>query len=453
MYIWLFLDLVEYKQGARAMSNEIWIQIVFALTSYVQLLLQLAITLHISGTMYGIRRLLFSAVLITAVFWGISTLFSPSSLLLISIWMLILILIYRFVFKETAFKSVLMGAGQMMVVTQLENIIHLVPAFIGGDLQSNFYSYSNQIIGSAAFTCILALIYFVVRRIKFNFAFINRKREKQILWVVYVLFLLLFTWPNVIGLEQNRRTLSNGVEIYNLMLFILFFLYNLIYIRSLLKMASISQQLEVQQLYSATLEKSSNDLRGFKHDFVNILNTIGGLADIGNLDALQTYMQNLSVKFLKISTTDIVNTSLKDNPILYGVMLSKMSLAEVSGIEFRTCIQSTVNLKYCDPVDFSRMIGILLDNALESAEESEQKRVDFSLSAKHGLYTIVVRNSCVDAVSTQNIFKRGFTTKKNHSGIGLSQIEEIIKKYRKKGYATELRTECRNNVFTQTLIL
>jgi len=216
-------------------------------------------------------------------------------------------------------------------------------------------------------------------------------------------------------------------------------------------MAGISQQLEVQQLYSRTLEHYTSDLRGFKHDFSNIINTIGGLVDMKDWDSLQNYMNTLNVEFLKITTTDIVNARLKDNPILYGVVLSKLSLAELSGIEFIISIQCELHLKYCDLLDFSRMIGILLDNALEAAADSQRKYVEMEIISIHGQHRISIRNTCRDEVDIHKIFENGYTSKEQHSGIGLNQVMSIINKYRKRGYSMSLQTGCFEHLVTQIL--
>ena len=82
-----------------------------------------------------------------------------------------------------------------------------------------------------------------------------------------------------------------------------------------------------------------------------------------------------------------------------------------------------------DIFDFVRVLGILIDNALEAAEESEQKELAVAIYQDKEQMEISIINSCNQAKESINqLTKKGVTTKKGHSGLGLSNIEEINRK-------------------------
>lgn len=428
----------------------IGLEILTVIIDYIQLLFQQAIVLQIAKTKHSNKQLLFSGACVTAAFQIISRLMAPYSYFLMVFWIALLIVTYIFIFRQGVLAGVLMGIGQMLLSVCVEYIVHMMLIFTGGDLQSNFYA--NQMPMRGLFIVIFLLLYLAVREISINLSAATHKKENWILWAIYLLFLILFSMPNLISIERSEHIITNGIEMYNVIIFIAFFSFNIIYMRSRIKIADISHQLEMQRLYSDTLEKSAIDLRDFKHDFVNIITTVGGLADTGSIPELQDYIRGLSAKYLRIGTAGLMNSALKDSPILYGIVLSKTAHAELNGIEFRLFIKGGVqDLGYCDPVDFSRIIGILLDNALEAAEESDEKYIELNIEKNKGVYAITVTNSCKEGISTGSIFERGYTTKKSHSGLGLGHVTATVEKYRKRGYAMSLDTTCAGNVFTQVL--
>ena len=113
--------------------------------------------------------------------------------------------------------------------------------------------------------------------------------------------------------------------------------------------------------------------------------------------------------------------------------------------------------------DFSRMFGIFLDNAIEASALSKEKIVkilfrDSSNSnvqiIQIGLLTTIyqasiqIENSYQNKnVNTKNIFEKGVTEKENHLGMGLWEVNKILK----RNNNVNLLTEKNDNYFKQCL--
>ena len=81
--------------------------------------------------------------------------------------------------------------------------------------------------------------------------------------------------------------------------------------------------------------------------------------------------------------------------------------------------------------EFSRILGILLDNAIEASKECEEKHINliFRESRKQHVQIIIIENTFLNQdVDTKKIFEKGISGKENHSGIGLWEVNQIIKK-------------------------
>lgn len=81
--------------------------------------------------------------------------------------------------------------------------------------------------------------------------------------------------------------------------------------------------------------------------------------------------------------------------------------------------------------EFARILGILLDNAIDASNECEEKiiNITFRNDSKNNRQLIIIENTYNNKeVNTEKIFVKGFTEKNNHTGFGLWEVRKIIKK-------------------------
>ncbi len=81
--------------------------------------------------------------------------------------------------------------------------------------------------------------------------------------------------------------------------------------------------------------------------------------------------------------------------------------------------------------EFARILGILLDNAIQSAEHSEEKiiNISFRKDNRNNRNIIFIENSYTNKnVDIDKIFEKGVTEKENHTGLGLWEVRKIINK-------------------------
>ena len=80
---------------------------------------------------------------------------------------------------------------------------------------------------------------------------------------------------------------------------------------------------------------------------------------------------------------------------------------------------------------FSRILGILLDNAIEASSTCDEKviRIVFRRENKNNRSLVKIENTYANKnVNTEEIFNKGVSGKEKHSGIGLWEVRNYIKK-------------------------
>ena len=252
-----------------------------------------------------------------------------------------------------------------------------------------------------------------------------------------LLLVTIFLFDNLIP-GQNG---SVGRMIYNNVLHISGYLLVMLFIILAMRHSYLEKiQTEVNrkalqdlQDYTHNLEAMYNGLRSFKHDYINILLSISGYIENGNIDELKDFFENkiFPTKNL-IDQGDYKLNQLSNIGVLEikSLLSAKMIYAHDSGIDVTIDIPDKVDTFPIDTVDLARILGIFLDNAIEAALEAEQPRIGLNIIQNQADVSIIINNCFRDnGKALHKLKQKGFTTKLGHQGIGLSNAQKIISSY------------------------
>lgn len=194
------------------------------------------------------------------------------------------------------------------------------------------------------------------------------------------------------------------------------------------------QQINDLKIYTQQLESSQRSLRKFKHDYQNMLLSLKLSAkkshDKELIDKLAEYSSKTLEDKVLWQFNDVDNV--KDE-LLKSLFISKLNRVFQNNIQYsfecRIVIENLSN-KY-NSFDIVRILGIVYDNAIEeSLEFGDEAKIDTMIYQENGELEIEIRNRYRDTdLTIQDMKKSGFTTKKNHDGLGLANIEELSQSY------------------------
>lgn len=220
-----------------------------------------------------------------------------------------------------------------------------------------------------------------------------------------------------------------SISIFVLIGLVLLFTYG---IRTFKRM---SKELKEAKLYNDSLQTLHDDLHVFRHDFANILQAMGGYIDNGDIDGLRDYYSELFCDFQTSNNFAYLSPEIVNSPAIYSIFVSKYGKANKLGITmlFNFCTKfQTLPMKI---YEFSRILGILLDNAIEAASEcSEYKnkivRVELRKDSLRNCQILLIENTYLEEkVDFEHMFEKGFSSKPHNTGLGLWEVNKILKKY------------------------
>ncbi len=354
---------------------------------------------------------------------------------------LVAVCIYGLIaWRDTAPQNVFMGMIGCMLAVVTENLLaNFLYILIPSPLSNQWYFFCGiDLIYTLLFYWITLLCGKLLKKV-----FLSGRgilRLPQTWYVIDAALLLLITiylFDNLIP-GQNG---SVGKMIYNNALHISGYLLVMCCLLLAMRRSYLEQiQTEAKQKamqdlqdYTRNLEAMYNSLRSFKHDYVNILLSLSGYIEDGDMDRLKDFFESKIFPTKNLITgEDYKLNQLSNISVLEikSLLSAKMIYAHESGIDVTIDIPDKVESFLIDTVDLARILGIFLDNAIEATLETEQPQIGLNIIQNKTGVSIIISNRFRDnGLMLHKLKQKGFSTKIGHQGIGLGNAQKIISSY------------------------
>src|SRR5690606_7966944 len=116
---------------------------------------------------------------------------------------------------------------------------------------------------------------------------------------------------------------------------------------------------------------------------------------------------------------------------LKGLIATKVIAAEKSNVLVNVEVPDEIVDVNMDIIDLARIIGILLDNAIEGSENIPYAKINLAiLLTIDGDVVIVIENRTnLTDINISRLFDENVSTKGSQRGLGLSTVRSIISNY------------------------
>lgn len=279
------------------------------------------------------------------------------------------------------------------------------------------------------------LLYRIIRYCKFHINLENMTRKNRILFIVNAILGIISICSQFYILAFYSDKMPVAITILSILSLSTYFFISMYSLINTDKLNTTSQSLEEAQLYNKTLILLHDNMRGFKHDFHNIVQGLGGYIDKKDLEGLEKYYRQLLQDCNRVNNLTALSPTVINNPAIYNVMAAKYHRADENGIQINLGIFMDLNdlEHHLKIYEFTRILGILMDNAIEAAIECKDKviHVTFRKEDSRHRFLMVIENTYLDkTIDTEKIFEKSYSTKskKTNSGLGLWEVRQILKR-------------------------
>lgn len=249
-------------------------------------------------------------------------------------------------------------------------------------------------------------------------------------FLLIALLLIYFYLPNKIMSFADIKFLVILYAVFIITIAILIITISFSIIRQIQYKRNM-QEIENYYKYTLQIEKINNEMRKFRHDYVNILSTLSDFIREEDMEGLRDYfhseilpMQD-SMQMNAIKINGIENLHVRE---IKGLLTTKILQAQEKNIRISIEVPEPIKKIDMPIINLSRVIGILLDNAIEASEKITEEpliRIAF-IKNEDTSVTFIVMNKCEpDMPKVHTLFQENFSTKGKNRGLGLSTLKEL----------------------------
>ena len=382
--------------------------------------------------------------------YEISTLIIPERYKFISVFIILTVTVT--LVNKINLYQVIVGYIMTTVIILLLDIIGGMVLFMMLDVNrfndianSPLYYYTGMLVlNILIFISALAVKYF-------KMTFTNVDTNKKDIGIAFnSLLTLLFILPSlcIIASYIEKRPLSIQniiITIISMMAILILSIFNS---QKRYNLLMSEKELEDQKNYNTILQSLVDSLRTFKHDYNNTLATLYGYVQLGDMESLKRMFKEILEESRQISSLDKLNPNLIKDPNIFGIVTAKYQECVKKNVTMNFEIYAELEEVEIKTYDLTRMLGIFLDNAIEAASGSKERKLNLLISEEKEKIIIEISNTYSDkSISVEKMYEKGVSSKGENRGLGLYKVKDILKKYPN----VELKTIADNDLFMQKL--
>ena len=277
-------------------------------------------------------------------------------------------------------------------------------------------------------------IYKLIQYLKFNINMLDHisiKSKHTLILNAIIAMLVIFIQIYLIVFYNDK--LPTFIILINIISLIAYFTISIYSLVKTMKLEKTTADLEQEKLYNKTLQILHDNVRAFKHDFSNIIAGIGGYIATKDMDGLEKYYKQLLQDCNQVNNLSSLSPDSINNPAIYTVLANKYYKADSLGIKINLETFVDFNNLHMGIYEFTRVLGILMDNAIEAASECAKKIINVIIrnDVQCNRQLLIIENTYNNKdVNIDRLSEKGYSTKPNNTGLGLWEVNKIIKRHK-----------------------
>ena len=347
------------------------------------------------------------------------------------------ILIFLFIEREEERKKVctyiilaffIWAAAYIALAGIINNAI--IKSFVDG--LKEFTVYANLLlVVPPAVTCLIIVWVANVIDQKYNFHDVfKRIGEKLDYWpriiFSFIIMAVLLSLPDI--MERANLSIDQSLSFISVLYVILVMMFIHLIRANILQEQKTQMQTEMlgqQKMYIQELESIQSSMRSFRHDYKNMMSSLYLQSREGNIQEIEKNIHGLIDEFdenidRKMNlTVQMANIRISE---VKSLLYKKITEIQKKRMDFRMEVMYPVDETGMKPLDLSRALGILLDNAIEETEKTGGK-ISLVVSRQQDAVHIIVENTIEREVDLARIYEEGYSTKGSGRGNGLPDFE------------------------------
>lgn len=346
--------------------------------------------------------------------------------------------------------------NHIMIILLYISIIGFCGQSLHNIFQDIFPLYDSSLLDAAFFDCVATIITLIFLLL------IYKTKKTNVLYTyfhalpkrIYLIFFAIIMDVMLLEAVIFRSEIISGraLSVSQILMAILIVLIIILIVQILLfNKNELSQNYVIELLndkmknlseYYNEQNTKEKDLRRFKHDSNNLMIILKALISDGNYEKALRYLNHVQLIWDK--TNNNFNTG---NFICDALLASKSR--DASSFDTQITVEGTIPSNLINDVDLCILFSNLLDNAIEAcAHISGSKTIHINFKNHNETWVLTIDNPVEKNVDIINNTIPTSKEEKDQHGLGLQNINQIVKKYN-----GTINMTCTNLIFTSTIML
>lgn len=343
---------------------------------------------------------------------------------------LVVIMIIIFFYSKVRWYSIVIVLMSTLL-SYLTNFITVVISLYTEDIIQNIYLFTIfHLLIYIILSLILAHLFkHLLIKLRYIYLYISKRYYFIISFVLAIAFIYFYI------ISQTNLQENNSLKFYAIIFVsVIVFLSLVILLLSAFALREMKYKRKLQEIeayyeYTLRIESINNEMRKFRHDYVNILTTLSDYIREDDMPGLRKYFnENIVPMKDKLKTRSIKMNGIEKLKVreIKGLITTKIIQAQEKRIPISIEVPDEIDRIDMNTVELSRIIGIIVDNAIEASENLEEPLINIAFIDNEESVTFIVMNKCSnDIPKIHELFEQGFSTKGDNRGLGLSTLKEL----------------------------
>ena len=343
---------------------------------------------------------------------------------------LVVIMIIIFFYSKVRWYSIVIVLMSTLL-SYLTNFITVVISLYTEDIIHNIYLFTIfHLLIYIILSLILAHLFkHLLIKLRYIYLYISKRYYFIISFVLAIAFIYFYI------ISQTNLQENNSLKFYAIIFVsVIVFLSLVILLLSAFALREMKYKRKLQEIeayyeYTLRIESINNEMRKFRHDYVNILTTLSDYIREDDMPGLRKYFnENIVPMKDKLKTRSIKMNGIEKLKVreIKGLITTKIIQAQEKRIPISIEVPDEIDRIDMNTVELSRIIGIIVDNAIEASENLEEPLINIAFIDNEESVTFIVMNKCSDDIpKIHELFEQGFSTKGDNRGLGLSTLKEL----------------------------
>lgn len=343
---------------------------------------------------------------------------------------LVVLMIIIFFYSKVRWYSIVIVLMSTLL-SYLTNFITVVISLYTEDIIHNIYLFTIfHLLIYVILSLILAHLFkHLLIKLRYIYLYISKRYYFIISFVLAIAFIYFYI------ISQTNLQENNSLKFYAIIFVsVIVFLSLVILLLSAFALREMKYKRKLQEIeayyeYTLRIESINNEMRKFRHDYVNILTTLSDYIREDDMPGLRKYFDEHIVPMKdKLKTRSIKMNGIEKLKVreIKGLITTKIIQAQEKRIPISIEAPDEIDRIDMNTVELSRIIGIIVDNAIEASENLEEPLINIAFINNDESVTFIVMNKCSDDIpKIHELFEQGFSTKGDNRGLGLSTLKEL----------------------------